>query len=74
MEAGSDSSIASGSSGTRFTVAALLRTTRLPILARRDKVAWDEELKEDFAPGGKHEKALEEIDTEIDSGNFTPLP
>jgi hypothetical protein len=43
-------------------------------IARRDKAAWDEEIEKDFSPGGKHEKALEKIDTEIDAGNFTPLP
>jgi hypothetical protein len=43
-------------------------------IARRDKLAWDEDVAKDFAPSGKHEKALEKIDAEIDSGNFTPLP
>ena len=43
-------------------------------IARRDKLAWDKELEQDFVPGGKHEKALEKIDAEIESGNFTPLP
>jgi hypothetical protein len=43
-------------------------------IARREKLAWDEELEEDFSPGGKHERALERIDAEIDSGNSTPLP
>jgi hypothetical protein len=43
-------------------------------IVRRDKLAWDKELEEDFSPGGKHEKALERIDAEIDAGNFTPLP
>jgi hypothetical protein len=43
-------------------------------IARRDKVAWDEEIEDDFSPGGKHEKALEKIDDEIDAGNFMPLP
>jgi hypothetical protein len=43
-------------------------------IARRDRLAWDQEIEEDFSPGGKHEKALERIDAEIDSGNFTPLP
>ena len=42
-------------------------------IARRDKLAWDQEIEEDFSPGGKHEKVLEKIDAEIDSGNFTPL-
>jgi hypothetical protein len=43
-------------------------------ITRRDKLAWDQEIEEDFSPGGKHQKALEKIDAEIDSGNFTPLP
>ena len=43
-------------------------------ITRRDKLAWDQEIEEDFSPGGKHEKTLEKIDAEIDSGNFTPLP
>jgi len=43
-------------------------------IARRDKIAWDKEIEDDFSPGGKHEKALEKIDAEIDAGNFTPLP
>jgi hypothetical protein len=43
-------------------------------ITRRDKLAWDQEIDEDFSPGGKHEKALEKIDAEIDSGNFAPLP
>jgi len=43
-------------------------------IARRDKLAWDQEIEEDFSQGGKHEKGLAKIDTEIDSGNFTPLP
>jgi hypothetical protein len=40
----------------------------------RDRLAWDQKIEEDFSPGGKHEKALERIDAEIESGNFTPLP
>ena len=43
-------------------------------ITRRNKLAWDQEIEEDFSPGGKHQKALEKIDAEIDSGNFTPLP
>jgi hypothetical protein len=43
-------------------------------IVRRDKLAWDKEIKEDFSPGGKHEKALKKVDAEIDAGNFTPLP
>ena len=40
----------------------------------RDRLAWDQEIEDDFSQGGKHEKALERIDAEIESGNFTPLP
>jgi SOS-response transcriptional repressor LexA len=43
-------------------------------IARRDKLVWDEEIERDFSPGGKHEETLKQIDAEIDSGNFTPLP
>ena len=43
-------------------------------ITRRNKLAWDQEIEEDFSPGGKHEKTLEKIDAEIDSGNFAPLP
>ena len=43
-------------------------------VARQDKLSWDEELEEDFSPGGKHVAALEKIDGEIDEGNFRPLP
>jgi len=43
-------------------------------IARRDKLAWDKEIEEDFSRGGKHGKTLEKIDTQIDAGNFTPIP
>jgi hypothetical protein len=43
-------------------------------IARRDKLVWDEELEQDFSPGGKHAAALEKIDAEIDDGNFRPMP
>jgi hypothetical protein len=43
-------------------------------IARRDKLAWDKEVEEDFSPGGKHHEALKKIDGEIDAGNFTLLP
>jgi len=43
-------------------------------IARRDKLVWDKEIEKDFSTGGKHEKALEKIDAEIDAGNFTPFP
>jgi hypothetical protein len=43
-------------------------------IARQDKLVWDEELEQDFSPGGKHAAALEKIDAEIDAGNFRPMP
>lgn len=43
-------------------------------IARQDKLVWDEELEEDFSPGGKHATTLEKIDAEIDAGNFRPIP
>lgn len=43
-------------------------------IAQQDKLVWDEELEQDFSPGGKHAAALEKIDAEIDAGNFRPMP
>jgi hypothetical protein len=43
-------------------------------IARHDKLAWDEQLEEDFSPDGKHAEALSKIDSEIDAGKFTPMP
>lgn len=43
-------------------------------IATQDKFSWDEQLEEDFSPGGKHASALEKIDEEIDARNFRPLP
>ena len=43
-------------------------------IARQDKLVWDEELEQDFSPGGKHAAALEKIDAEIGAGNFRPMP
>jgi hypothetical protein len=43
-------------------------------IAHHDKLAWDKQIEEDFAPGGKHETVLEKVDAEIDAGDFTPLP
>lgn len=43
-------------------------------IAQQDKLVWDEELEQDFSPGGKHAAALEKLDAEIDAGNFRPMP
>ena len=42
-------------------------------IARQDKLVWDEELEQDFSPGGKHAGALEKIDGQIGAGNFRPM-
>ena len=34
------------------------------VIARQDKLVWDEELEQDFSPGGEHAAALEKIDAE----------
>jgi hypothetical protein len=39
-------------------------------IARQDKLVWDDELEEDFSPGGKHATTLEKID----AGAFKPMP
>jgi hypothetical protein len=40
-------------------------------IARHDKLFWDKEIERDFSPGGKHVKALEKIDAQIDAGGST---
>lgn len=43
-------------------------------IAHRDKLAWDEQIEEDFSPGGRHSVALKKLDDEIDAGRFSPMP
>ena len=43
-------------------------------IAKQDKLSWDEQLEEDFSPGGKHASALEKIDAEIDAGTSGRRP
>jgi len=43
-------------------------------IRERYNAAWDREIEEDFSPGGKHERILAKIDSQIDAGDFTPLP
>ena len=35
---------------------------------------WDRQMAADFAPGGKHEGMLKEVDENINSGNLRDLP
>jgi hypothetical protein len=48
--------------------------TLAAFIARQDKLVWDEELEQDFSPGGKRAAALEKIGAEISEGNFRPMP
>ncbi len=43
-------------------------------VTRQDKLGWDEQIEEDFSPGGKHAATLQRLDAEIDAGKFTPSP
>lgn len=43
-------------------------------IARQDKLIWDEQLEEDFSPGGRHARTLQKIDAEIDAKKFKPMP
>lgn len=38
-----------------------------------DEEAWDQQMEQDFAPGGRGAHLLEKIDRQIDAGNFTSL-
>jgi hypothetical protein len=49
------------------------RTALLDWLLSRDREEWDKQIAEDFSPGGRGGKLLEEADAAIDRGNFKPL-
>jgi hypothetical protein len=49
------------------------REALLAWLIEADRKAWDEQLGSDFSEGGAGMKLLEEIDAQIDRGNFRPL-
>ncbi|HTR36220.1 MAG TPA: hypothetical protein VMH80_09975 [Bryobacteraceae bacterium] len=38
-----------------------------------EEAAWDQDVQRDFAPGGKGERLLEEIQREISEGKAQPL-
>jgi hypothetical protein len=40
---------------------------------RMEEAAWDEELKRDFAPGGRGERLAKQIQREISEGQARPL-
>jgi hypothetical protein len=41
--------------------------------AGMEEAAWDEELKRDFAPGGRGERLVHEIQWEVSEGKARPL-
>jgi len=49
------------------------KTALLNWLVNRDREEWDKQIAEDFSPGGRGGKLLEEADAAIDRGNFKPL-
>ena len=42
-------------------------------LLERDREEWDKQIIEDFSPGGRGARLLEEVDAAIDRGDFKPL-
>jgi hypothetical protein len=42
-------------------------------LLSRDRVDWDKQIAEDFSPGGRGVKLLDDVDAAIDRGDFKPL-
>ena len=42
-------------------------------LDQRDRESWDRQITRDFSPGGAGMTLLEQVDAEIDKGNFKPL-
>lgn len=43
-------------------------------LAERDAAAWDRQIDEDFAEGGRLRSVLEEVRADLRSGRFEDLP
>jgi len=42
-------------------------------LEQLEEEAWDAEMEQDFAPGGRGRRVLERINQEIDEDKFTPM-
>lgn len=49
------------------------RTALTNWLVILDQAKWDNQICEDFSPGGRGTKLLEEADAAIDRGDFKPL-
>ncbi len=49
------------------------KTALITWLLSLDREEWDKQISEDFSPGGRGMKLLEEVDAAIDQGDFKPL-
>ena len=49
------------------------QATLMAWLEQRDRALWDRQITRDFSPGGAGMTLLEQVDAEIDKGNFEPL-
>jgi hypothetical protein len=49
------------------------KTALIDWLLSRDREDWDKQITEDFSPGGRGSKLLDEIDAAINRGDFKPL-
>lgn len=45
----------------------------IAFIREREAAAWEAQIEADFSRGGTHYEVLNEIDAQIDSGNFKPL-
>jgi hypothetical protein len=42
-------------------------------MSERDSRAWDDQIEQDFSPGGAGMALLEEVDSQIERGNLQPF-
>ncbi len=49
------------------------KTALITWLLSFDRENWDKQISDDFSPGGRGMKLLEEVDAAIDQGEFKPL-
>jgi hypothetical protein len=46
----------------------------ISFLRERDSAAWDRQIDEDFAEGGRLRRVLEEVRADLDAGRVEELP
>jgi hypothetical protein len=49
------------------------KTALIDWLLSRDREDWDKQITQDFSPGGRGAKLLDEVDNTIQRGDFKPL-